>query len=84
MSTASTFGSGNGATAPGAEAGRVLDLLRLRDARRRRVDCPRDLGGVAAPIARHERDDRPLVADEDERLHDLAEVAADGVGGVLR
>ena len=46
-----------------------------------------DLGclrGIALAIAGHERDDRPLVADEDERLDDLAEIAADGVGRVLR
>ena len=55
----------------GREAGRVLHFLRLRDprrlVRRRRLRPSR----VAAPITRNERDDGALVADEDERLHDL-------------
>ena len=33
---------------------------------------------VAAPITRDERDDWPVTADEDERLHDLIETTPDG------
>ena len=43
-----------------------------------------DLLGVGAPVARHEHEDRAAVAVEDQRLDDLAELAADGAGGVLR
>src|SRR5262249_30820970 len=37
-----------------------------------------------AAAARHEREHRRLVADEDERLHDLVEVAADRLRSRLR
>ena len=40
------------------------------------------LRGIDAPVARDEREHRSLVAHEDERLHDLVELAAGGVGCV--
>src|SRR5262249_52364224 len=43
-----------------------------------------NLVGISAPIAGHESDHRLLVADEHERLHDLGELAAHRVRGVLR
>ena len=36
------------------------------------------------PVARHERQHRPVGADEDERLHDLVEIAPDRLGSALR
>ena len=39
-----------------------------------------DLLGVGAPVARHERQDLAAVAVEDQRLDDLAELAADRLG----
>ena len=85
MSTVSIFGSGNGRDGAGRESGRVLDLVRLRDSRRR----------SRRPRARPSpgrRDDRPGTSattgrssqTKHERLHDLVELAADCVGGVLR
>jgi hypothetical protein len=65
------------------ESRRLLDLLRPRDAHRPGFDRPRDLLRIASSITGHERHDRPVVAEEDERLHDLAELAAHGVRGVL-
>ena len=63
MRTVSILGSGNGATAPGAEAGRALDLLRRGDSRRLRPEGARDLRRIAPTIARDEHDDRPVSAD---------------------
>ena len=68
---------------PRREAGRILDLLCLRDASRGRLQCSGDLVRIAPPIARDERHDRSLVADEHERLHDLLELAAGGLGRSL-
>src|SRR5207302_5292450 len=42
----------------------------------------RDLGGVGAPVAGCEDDDVAVAAVEDDRLHDLSEVAARRAGGV--
>ena len=50
----------------GRESGRLLHLVRLRHARRVRLDPAGDLLGVAAAVAGHERHDCSPVADEDE------------------
>ena len=52
--------------------------LALRQRRARRAI----FAGVGAAVSGHEREHRPAVALEDERLHDLSEVAADGARGV--
>ena len=70
--------------AAGLEAGRLGDLLGPRDARERGARRAGDLLGVGAPVARDHRDHRPAVADEDERLDDLAELAADRARRRLR
>ena len=75
--TRSTAGSGNGATAPATKPVAFSHLLRRRDLRPGRTGRPSDLGRVGAPVARHERDHPAAVAVEDERLHDLSELAAD-------
>ena len=76
MSASSIFGSGKGATAPGREAGCFLHLRRLCHSSRLRIEGASDLLRVAPAVPWNEDDDRPLVADEHERLHDLIEVAA--------
>ena len=43
-----------------------------------------DLGRVGPTVTGHERQHRTVVADEDERLHDLVEIAADRLGSALR
>ena len=63
----------------GLEAGRCDDLVRPRDARVARAGGRRDLRRVRAPVAGNEREHRPAVADEDERLDDLRGLAADRV-----
>ena len=68
--------------ARGRSPSRARTSSARRDARRERADRARDLLRVAAPVARDERDDGVVVADEDERLHDLVELAADCGGGV--
>ena len=68
----------------GLEAGCLLDLVGLGDARGRAARRERDLRRVRAAVARHEREHRLAVADEHERLHDLAERAAGRARGVLR
>ena len=71
--------SGNGATRAGLEAGRARDLVGAGDPRRRSCLRPAAIfARVGAPVARDEREHRAAVADEDERLDDLAELAADG------
>ena len=65
-------------------ARRSDDLGRSRHAHLRRAGGDRDLRRVGAPVAGHERQHRPVVADEDERLHDLVEIAADRLGSALR
>ena len=77
-----TAGSGNGATAPGAKpvARSTSSAFAMRA-----FSAPtsaRDLLRVASPVSGNQRDDRLAVADEDERLHDLVELAADGGGGL--
>ena len=79
-----TFGAGNGATAPGLEAGRCDDLVRARDAGVARTGGRRDLRRVGAPVAGDEREHRPSVADEDDRLDDLRGLAADRARSRLR
>ena len=82
---ASTCSSGNGATAPGVEARRLARPRRRRRsarlARRRRAAI---FARVGAAVARDQREHLAAVAVEDERLDDLAELAADGVRGVRR
>ena len=43
----------------------------------------RNFRGVAAAVARNEDDHVAVIADEDERLHDLSELAANCCRGVL-
>ena len=70
MKTRCTPGSGNGATAPGSKP--VASRTRAGAATRARPQ-----------VARHHDDDRPAVAVDDERLHDLGERAAGGRRRVL-
>jgi hypothetical protein len=65
-----------GCDGAGREAGGFLHLGRLRHSSRLRVEGASDLLRVAPTVSRNEDDDRALVADEHERLHDLVEVAA--------
>ena len=83
ISTRSTFGSGKGATAPGREARRLLDLRPARDPRLDGAGSQRDLREVGAPVTGHERDHRTAVAEDDDRLDDLVDRTAGGAGGVL-
>ena len=80
----SIFGSGNGATAPGEKPVASSTSCAFATRAAARIDGARDLRGIATSIAGHEREDWAFVADEHERLHDLPELATDGVGGVLR
>ena len=75
---------GNGATPPGSKpvACTTSSGRAIRDLGRR--DGGRDRGLVRAAVAGNEREHEGAVADEDERLHDLGELAADRGGGVLR
>ena len=66
------------------EAGRARDLLGAGDPRALLPAARRDLLGVGAPVAGHEREHRAAVADEDERLDDLRELAAGRLRRVLR
>ena len=77
-------GAGTGATAPGANpvASSTSCAFATRaelasTARATLAGSPRRSPGTSATTG-------SLVADEDERLHDLAELAADGVGRILR
>jgi len=67
----------------GLEIRRVPYLLGPRDPGRRAARSPRDLLRIGPAVARDEREDRPAVAVEDERLDDLPEVAADSTGRCL-
>ena len=84
MRTVAIFGSGKGATAPGAKPVTSSTSCACATLAALASTARRDLVRVATPIAGHQRDDRLLVTDEDERLHDLAELAADRVGSSLR
>ena len=77
-----TRSSGKGDTRTGAEPGRRDDLLRARDGHAPGPDEARDLPRVRPPVSGHERHDRRTVAHEHEGLDDLAERAADRVGGL--
>ena len=78
-----------GATTPRTDrarrnSGRRDDFLSLRDPRLGLPDGIADLGGIRPAVAGDEREHGLRAADEDERLHDLVEVAADRVCGSLR
>ena len=78
MKTRSTCGSGNGRDGPCDEARRLLDLGGRRDLGLGRTRGTGDLRRVRPAVARDQRDDPAAAAVEDERLDDLAELAADG------
>jgi hypothetical protein len=61
------------------ESRRLANLVAVRLA-----DALAELGGVDAPVAGAEAEQRPVAVHEDERLDDLAELGADGVGRLLR
>jgi hypothetical protein len=67
----------------GSEARRLDHLLGVCDLRRPAPGGRGDLRAIGAPVARNEDDDRTPVAVEDERLDDLAQLAADGARGVF-
>ena len=82
MRTVATAGAGTARRAPGskpvARSTSSAPAIRANGAAGRGGD----LLGVGAPVARDEHEHRAPVAVEDERLDDLAELAADGAGGV--
>ena len=77
--TSTTPGAGT-ARPPRARSPSPRDLVGLGDAGRCAAAHARSSPGRRA-VAGDERDDRPAVADEHERLHDLVELAADGRRG---
>src|SRR4029450_1822320 len=64
------------------EARRLLDLGRRCDLRLGNARCSGDLGRIRATVAGNQRHDPLAAAVEDERLDDLAELAADRASGV--
>ena len=66
---------------PGSNPVAATTSSGLRHARLPGVDESRDLSRVGLAVSGDEDDDGRAVADEDERLDDLPERAADGVGG---
>ena len=84
MKTGTPAGGGNGPTAPGGTP--VAAMTSGGRATRTSVApaATADLGRIGAPVAGHERQHRPVLGDEDERLHDLVEIAADRLGSALR
>ena len=84
MSTRSMPGSGNGATAPGAKPVSAATSFGLAIRASACARGARDLLQVAAAVAGDERENGLSVADDDERLDDLAELAPDGEGCVGR
>ena len=77
MSTCATSGAGNGATRARLEARRRDDLAGAATRALLGAGGGRDLRRVGPPVAGHEREHAATVADEEERLDDLPEVAAD-------
>ena len=78
--TRDTFGTGNGATAPGSKPVAATTSSGFATRAYARPGGGGDLLRVRAPVARDEREHRQLVADEHERLHDLRALAADRLG----
>ncbi len=72
-----------GSYRPRLEARDRHDLLWAGDPCPARTDSPGHLARVATTVARHERHYRLVVAEQDERLDDLVETAADRLGGAL-
>ena len=70
--------------ATGLEPGRVHDLVGRATRTSSRRPHARDRCLVGATVAGHEREHVGAVADEHERLDDLAELAADRRRGVAR
>lgn len=66
------------------EPRRVHYFFRARDTYELGADCFRDQRFVGSPVSGNERDDERAVADHDERLHNLRELAADGLRRVAR
>ena len=73
---------GNGATAPGSKPVACTHLVGPGDPHELRRDGRADRRLVGAPVARDEREHEGAVADEDERLDDLRQLAADRLRGV--
>ena len=77
ISTRSTVAQRKRRDGAGLEACHLASPRAARATRPRCARRTRDLARVGAPVAGHEREHRPAVADDDERLDDLREVAAD-------
>jgi hypothetical protein len=66
------------------EAGRVLYLFGAGDAGERAIGRAGDLLGIGAPVSGNKHEHGAAAALEEERLDDLAELATNRPGGVLR